>query len=95
MKAFFFRNLQYILIIFPFSKLSFDFCKKTSIQVEKGTFEIILIDTHSTANLPPLPIFKEVKFFFHQNPWFFFKEPRFRALCEFLLFQSQSTANLL
>ena len=53
-----FRRIKLFLsrkntILFPNSKF-YDFCKKPSIQVQKRHFyEIISMDTHSTANSPP------------------------------------------
>ena len=57
--------------------------------------EILSVDTHSDASLPPSAISKEIQSFL-ENPIFFFQnKPKFWTFWEILLFQSQSTSNLL
>ena len=52
------------------------FRQKTSQLKWKRHFqEILSIDTHSTATLPPLVILKKIKFFFAKTHNFFFKKP--------------------
>ena len=86
---------SYFLIFLTF-KVFWLFAKKTSWLGWKWHFkENIPFDTHSTANLPPLGILKEFKFFFEKNHLFFQKRPKFWTFWGILLFQAHSTANLL
>ena len=58
-------------------------------------YEILVIQSHSEANLLPFQFFVKIKFFFEKPIWFFPTEAIFWTFWEVLLFQSHFTTNLL
>ena len=76
-----FPSSSYFLIL-PTSKFFLFFAKKQ--LKRKDIFKkIILFDTHSTANLPPLAILKKMKFF-QKRMFSIQKNPNFERIWEFL-----------
>ena len=73
------------------------FAKNFTIKWKIHFKELILFDTHFTANWPPLPILKKnSNFFFKKSQVFFSKKPKFCSYLKYLtISESHSTANLL
>ena len=63
--------------IFFFKKPIYFFKKKTKIWT---FWEILLVQSHSTANLLPLPIFAKFKIFFGRHIYFLLKKPKILTL---------------
>ena len=56
---------------------------------------MLLFDTFSQANLPPLVILREFGKLYSLNPFFFYQKTQNLTFREILLYQSPFTANLL